>query len=165
MSFIAAILTAGLNPQNSALSRKTSYQPRPKAVPEEIKFDVRVLASPVPVFAVDDFGLCRMHLQTALRQARLTLHLEGFCFLLATTVHQSIVSIPTPWVIRMRPRHPDIERVVKKEIGQDWADHAALRRAAVSLRSGSILLHHGRFEPSFDVQQGPFARYMFPDGP
>ena|SRR5215831_6654550 len=44
-------------------------------------------------------------------------------------------------------------------------NHAALRRAAVSLYRGSILLHHGRFEPSFDVQQRPFARYMFPDGP
>lgn len=43
--------------------------------------------------------------------------------------------------------------------------HAALRRAAVSLHRGSILHHHRRFEPSFDVQQRPFARYMLPDGP
>src|SRR5215472_10385760 len=121
---------------------ETSYQPRPKAIPEEIKFDVRVLASTVPVFAVDDFGFRRMHLQTAFRQARLKLRLEGFRFLFATAVHQPVIRIPTPWEIRMCPRHPDIERVVKKEIGQNWADHAALRRAAVSLQSGSLLLLH-----------------------
>jgi hypothetical protein len=106
-----------------------------------------------------------MYLQMAFRQARLKLRLESFRFLLAMTVHQSVVSIPTPWEIRVCPLHPEVERVVKKEISQHWADHAALRRAAVSLHHGSILLHHGRLEPSFDVQQDPFARYMFPDGP
>jgi hypothetical protein len=58
-----------------------------------------------------------MHLQTAFRQAGLKLRLEGFRFLLATAVHQSIVSIPTPWEIRMCPRHPEVERVVKKKVG------------------------------------------------
>src|SRR4030095_5758320 len=48
-----------------------------------------------------------MHLQTAFRQTRRELRLEGFCFLLATAVHQSIVSIPTPWEIGMCPRHPE----------------------------------------------------------
>ena len=65
----------------------------------------------------------------------------------------------------MCPRHPEIERVVQKRICQDWADHAALRRTAVSLNSGSIFLHHRRFQPSFDVQQRPFTRHVFPDGP
>jgi len=31
-------------------------------------------------------------------------------------VHQSIVSIPTPWELRVCPHHPEVERVVKKEI-------------------------------------------------
>jgi hypothetical protein len=63
-----------------------------------------------------------MHLQMAFRQASLKLNLEGFGLLLTATVHQSVIRIPTPWENRMCPRHPDIERVVKKEIGQDWAD-------------------------------------------
>ena len=106
-----------------------------------------------------------MHLQTAFRQAGLKLRLEGFRFLPTAAVHQPVIRIPTPWEIRMCPRHPEVERVVKKEIGQNWANHTALRRPAVSLHRGSILLYHGRFEPSFDVQQRPFARYVFPDGP
>src|ERR1035438_6488155 len=99
------------------------------------------------------------------KQWRLKLHLKSFRFLPTAAVHQSVIRIPTPWEIGMCPRHPEVERVVKKEIGQNRADHTALRRAAVSLHRGSILLHHGRFEPSFDVQQRPFARYVFPDGP
>ena len=92
--------------------------PRPKAIPEEIKFDVRVLASAIVVLAVDDPGFRRMHLQTAFRQTSSKLRLEGFCFLLATAVHQSIICIPTPWEIRVCPCHPGIKRIVEKEVGQ-----------------------------------------------
>src|ERR1022692_4690536 len=106
-----------------------------------------------------------MHFQVALRQSSLKLSLNIFCFFLGTAVYQPVIRIPTPWEIRMCPRHPEVERVVKKEIDQNWANHTALRRPAVSLHRGSILLYHGRFEPSFDVQQRPFARYVFPDGP
>jgi hypothetical protein len=60
-----------------------------------------------------------MHLQTAFRQAGLKLHLEGFRFLPTAAVHQPVIRIPTPWEIRMCPRHPEVERVVKKEIGQN----------------------------------------------
>src|SRR5689334_16796241 len=98
--------------------------PRPKAIPEEIKFDVRVLASAIVVLAVDEPGFHRMHLQTALRQTSLKLRLEGFCFLLATAVHQSIICIPTPWEIRVCPCHPGIKRIVEKEVGQNRANHA-----------------------------------------
>ncbi len=41
----------------------------------------------------------------------------------------------------------------------------ALRRAAASLDSGPIFLHHGCLEPSFDVQQHPLTCHMFPNGP
>ena len=65
-----------------------------------------------------------MHLQAALRQASLKLRLERLCFLLVTAVHQSIVCIPTPREIRVCPRYPEIERVVEKNVRQDWADHS-----------------------------------------
>jgi hypothetical protein len=141
------------------------YQTRSKAVPEEIKFDVRVFAPALPLLTVDNFGFRRMHLQTAFRQARLQLHVEGFRLLLTAAVYQSVIRIPTPWEIRMCPCHSGIERVVKKEVRQNWADHTALRRTTVSLNRDSIFSHHRRFKPSFDVQQRPFTRYMFPDGP
>jgi Site-specific recombinases, DNA invertase Pin homologs len=43
-------------------------------------------------------------------------------------------------------------------------NHTTLRGAAVSLNCGSIFPHHGRPEPSFDVQQRPLTRHMFPNG-
>ena len=65
----------------------------------------------------------------------------------------------------MCPGHPEIKRVVHEKIGDDGANHSALRRTAASLDRGPIFLHHGRLEPSFDVQQRPLARYVFPNGP
>jgi len=62
------------------------------------------------------------------------------------------------------PRHPEIERVVEKNVRQNWANHTTLRCAAILLNCGSIFLHHWRFQPSFDVQQRPFTRYVFLNG-
>jgi len=84
-----------------------------------------------------------MHLQMAFRQTCLKLRLEGFCFLLATAVHQSIICIPTPWEIRVCPCHPGIKRIVEKEVGQNRANHAPYtkgnfdRRPTLSLRFGA----------------------------
>ena len=44
-------------------------------------------------------------------------------------------------------------------------DHSALRRTAASLDRCPIVLHHRRLEPSFDIQQRPLTRYVFPNGP
>ncbi len=44
-------------------------------------------------------------------------------------------------------------------------DHSALRRAATSLNRGPILFHHGRLQPSFDVQERPLTRDVSLNGP
>ena len=44
-------------------------------------------------------------------------------------------------------------------------DHSALRRTAASLDRCPIVLHHRCLEPSFDIQQRPLTRYVFPNGP
>jgi site-specific DNA recombinase len=43
-------------------------------------------------------------------------------------------------------------------------DYTSLRCAAIPLNCGSIFLQHRRFQPSFDVQQRPLTRHMFPNG-
>jgi site-specific DNA recombinase len=45
------------------------------------------------------------------------------------------------------------------------SNHTTLRCAAVSLNCDSIFPHHRRLKPSFDVQQRPLTRHMFPNGP
>jgi hypothetical protein len=97
---------------------------RPKAEPEEAKFDIRILALAVRVFAVNDFGFGRMHFQMAFGQSGLKLKLQDLCFLLGTAVYQSVIRIPTPWEVRVCPCHPEIKRVMHEEVGQDRAKHA-----------------------------------------
>src|SRR6266849_8565636 len=76
----------GIKSAEKRVIPETSHQTRPKAVPKKVKFDIRIRAVALLVFAVDDFGFRGMHLQAALRQASLKLRLERLCFLLVTAV-------------------------------------------------------------------------------
>ena len=144
MVFSAAGLTAGLKPQNMVLSRKRLTHRGSKAIPEKVKFDVRICRFAFPVLAVNDFGFRRMQLQVALCQSSLKLGPEGFCFSLAPAVYQSIIGIPTPGKVGVGPRYPEIERVMHEQIRQNRTNHTALWGAAVSRDYASILLHRRR---------------------
>src|SRR5215471_16408055 len=74
-------------------------------------------------------------------------------------MHEAVVCIPTPSQVGMRSPHPEVERVVHEKIGEARANHAPLWGAASSLHQYAILFH-GRRQPSFDVEQCPFARHM-----
>jgi hypothetical protein len=87
MVFNVTRTDCGSEPAESYVVPKTSDPTRPKAEPEEVKFDIRILAFAISVFAVDNFGFRRMHLQVALRQPGLKLGLKSLCFLLAATVN------------------------------------------------------------------------------
>jgi hypothetical protein len=121
---------------------ETSDQTRSKAVHEEVKFDVRVLVLTLLVFAVNNLGFRRMHLQVALRQPGLKLGLEGFCFLLGTAVCQPIVSIPTPREIRVRPRHPEVAT------GMRVNEALGLDRPDVDLKLGILRIQRRKFGKS-----------------
>lgn len=62
----------------------------------------------------------------------------------------------------MCPRHPEIERIMQEQIGQYWADHAPLRSSPCPLNELPIFFHRHR-QPSFDVEQCPFASHVLPD--
>jgi hypothetical protein len=64
-----------------------------------------------------------MHFQVAFRQARLKLCLEGLRFLLVPAVYQSVIRVPTPRKVGVRPRHPEIERVMQEQVSQNRADY------------------------------------------
>src|ERR1017187_3079958 len=49
----------------------TFHQTRPKTVPKEVKFDVRIGTFSLPVFAINDLSFRRMQFQVALRQSDL----------------------------------------------------------------------------------------------
>src|SRR5208282_3262319 len=88
----------------------------PKAVAEEVKLDVRILASTPSVSAVDNLGFGWMQLKPALCQPCLKLDFEGLRFLLVPAMHQPVICITTPGKVGVRPCHPQIERVVHEQI-------------------------------------------------
>ena len=65
--------------------------------PEEMRMSETMLAMLSNIYAGMCTMKCRMHLQSARRQARTQLHLEGFGLLFALAVNKTIVGISTPW--------------------------------------------------------------------
>ena len=117
---------------------RASDLPWPELVSQKVKRDIRVPPFALTILTIDDLGFGRMHLQAALCQAGLKLSLEGFSFLLAVTVHQSVVCIPTPWKVWVCPCHPEIERIVEKNVRQNWA---------IGLRNNRRNIALTRFDP------------------
>jgi hypothetical protein len=64
---------------------------------------------------------------------------------------------------RMVPLHPDVERVMQKEIRQDRAYHPTLWRSSLPLDEAPILHLYGCLQPTFDVQKHPWAIPVFAD--
>src|ERR1700745_2389971 len=75
---------------------------RPELIPEEVEHDIRIFPPASLILAVDDLGLCRMHLKPACCQSRAKLRHKGFSLLFTPAVHKTVVSISTPWKVRMR---------------------------------------------------------------
>ena len=69
-----------------------------------------------PVLAVNDLGFRRVQFQATDCEASLKIGLEGLRFLLGPAVNQPVIRIPTPRKVWVRPRHPEVERVVQKKI-------------------------------------------------
>jgi hypothetical protein len=63
----------------------------------------------------------------------------------------------------MVPLHPDVERVMQKEIRQDRAYHPTLWRSSLPLDEAPILHLYGCLQPTFDVQKHPWAIRVFAD--
>ena len=154
----------GCVPAEQPSAPRTPNSSRTEAVSQKVKHDVRIRLSAPLVPAVDDLRLGGVQFQSALRQPSLKLRPQGFRFLFSPTMYQPVIRIPTPREVGVCPLHPQVECVMQEQIGQDRADHAPLRGAAISFQPDPVLFHRRR-QPSLDVEQRPFARHMLPDGP
>jgi len=47
-------------------------------------------------------------------------------------MHDGIIGVPLKWNLRIVRRQPSIKRIMQKQVGQQWTDHAALRRALLT---------------------------------
>ena len=93
------------------------------------------------------------------------MHFESPSFLLVSAVDQPIVCIPTPRKVWVRPCHPEIKRVMQEQVCQNRADNAPLRSPPGSLGLQTVSLFHWRRQPSFDIEQRPFALHVPPNSP
>jgi hypothetical protein len=103
------------------------------------------------ILAIDDFRLVRMQRQSALSKPHLKGSPQHRGLVFTATVTNRIIGIALELYVRKMPAHPQIERIVKKEIGQKGAYDPALRRPSLSPDEASIRHLHRRFQPSFDV--------------
>jgi hypothetical protein len=110
-------------------------------MPEKVERDFWIITPTPIVLAVNDLGLRRMHLKSAHFQPRPRFDPEGFGFPLVPAMRQAVVSMATPWKVRAGPRHPEVKRMAREEIGWDWADHAPLRGSSCPLDYFSVSLH------------------------
>src|ERR687891_367642 len=95
---------------------------RLEGVAEEVERDMLAVSSSIIVLAVDDPGLRRMKLQTALLEP-ITDRFEHLLRVpLAPAVDDCIVSIALKLDRRKSPPHPSIERVVQKQVREQWTE-------------------------------------------
>ena len=53
------------------------------------------------------------------------------------------------------PCHPQIKRIVQKQISQEWRHDTSLRRALITFQILPIHGLHWRFQPAFHIEQDP----------
>jgi len=94
-----------------------SCQTRLEGVPKEVERHVRVFPGPAIFLAVDNPSLRRMKLQTALHKATTDSVQHLTSLLLSPAMDEDIVRISFESNAREVPQHPEIERIVQKEIG------------------------------------------------
>jgi len=114
-----------------------------KTVAEEVELVVLVVLIALAVPAVHDPCLVGMRLQLALLQSPFHRRLDLLRLLVAWTMDHHIVRIALELDTRVPPSHPDVERVVQKQVGQQRTEDSALRRTLRSRLHGSIRPLHG----------------------
>ena len=74
-----------------------------------------------------------------------------------------IVRIPLEREMLPLLQHPQIERVVQKQVCQQWANDTALRSATFPRRQVALFILCRRFQPALDVEDDPFILRVFPN--
>src|SRR5215468_3208193 len=149
--FLPRLLRNGWTETTKDLPLPSVRYPRPKRVPQKVELFVRVSPLPIGILAIDHFRLLRMQFQSTLLQPCRYLDTHQVRFPLCSAMDDNIVRIPLERQMRPVPAHPHIERVVQKQIGQQWADHSSLRSASFTLQQMSFFILRRRFQPTFDI--------------
>src|ERR1700748_397238 len=137
---------------------------RLEGVAEEVKRDMLAISSSIVVLAVNDPGLHRVKLQTALLEP-ITDRFEHLLRVpLAPAMDDGVVCIALELDRRKGPSHPDIERVVQEQVGEQRADDPTLRGALRPLLLGTVRGSQRGTKPPCNVQPDPRKIGVLGDG-
>src|SRR5262245_39904560 len=132
--FLCRILRDGRTETTKDLPFSTVRFPRPKGIPQKVELLVLVSPRPVAILAIDHFRLFRMKFQSALLQPCRYVDTHCVRFPLCPAMNNNIVRVSLKRQMLPIAPHPQIERIVQKQIGQQLADDSSLRSAAVTLQ-------------------------------
>src|ERR1051325_12161558 len=103
--------------------------PRPKCIAQKIELLVRIRPPPVLILAIDNLRLLRMKLQPTFLQSCGYRCPNLLGFKIRPAMHDGIIGETFKRQLRIPFRHPSIEGIMQKQIGQQRADDSALWRA------------------------------------
>jgi hypothetical protein len=116
--FLPRFLRDGWTETTKDLPFPTIRFPRPKREPQKIELFVWVSPLPVGILAIDHFRLLRMQLQPTLLQPCRHFDTHQVRFPLCSAMDDDVVRVALERQMRPVPAHPEIERIVQKQIGQ-----------------------------------------------
>jgi hypothetical protein len=88
----------------------------------ENKFQIGVSSLPQLILAIDDLCLFRMKFQSAVPQPFTDGRPHFLGFPLGPAVLDDFIGLPLKWHMRIVRRHPSIECVMQKQIGEQRAE-------------------------------------------
>src|SRR5271157_6053847 len=124
-------------------------------VAEKVELDVLVLPPPVVILAVDNSGLLRMKLQSAFGKATPDGFQHRSCFLLAPAVDDGVVRVTLDPDARILSLHPEVERVVQEQVGQQRTDDPSLRGPLRPLHESAVPTFDRGAQPPPNIQADP----------
>ena len=85
--------------------------------------------------------------------------------MLGSAVHQPIIGIAAPGHAWKGSTHPDIKRIMQKQVCENGADHCALRCTLGAFHQCPVRKLQRRLQPALNVEPHPFLLRMFLDRP
>src|SRR5712691_11223628 len=122
--------------RDAICSLRPFRKPRSKCVSEEVELDRGIASLAVGIRAVDNFCLLRVKHQPTCREALRKSDAQSFGLEFCPAVADRVIRIPFKGNGRMGPCHPQVERVMQKQIRQDWTYYST--NAKDNLASGRL---------------------------
>ena len=102
--------------RDAICSVRPSRKPRPECIAEEVELDHGIASLPVGIRAVDDFRFLRVQHQPTSCEPLRKSDAQGFGLGFTPAVADGVIRIPFKGNSRMGPCHPQVERVMQKQI-------------------------------------------------